>query len=309
MLAAMVVIGAAAFELQNYRIGHSAFVLAYAMLFGLAAVRFAKRQGKLPETFAMIGVGVLCAMMAAVINALGAFDLVNSGWVIAGKRGLTEGMTLLLVLGVGGFLGPRLLGFERLPMVQIGGVDTLPKGRLLPRSPAYLYLIAGLAIVASILLQYVAGIEWMAYVRALVATAVIAATLEPWRLPAVRTTLSWCVWTANLLTILGLWLVAFAPKYAVDFLHILFIGGFSLLILAVGMRVTLSHGGHGLATEKRNWPLRIGLITGSVAMLARVGAPFSPNTYSEHLAMAAVLWLIGLSIWGWRLVRLITKRY
>ena len=92
---------------------------------------------------------------------------------------------------------------------------------------------------------------------------------------------------ARWLVATSVWLVAFAPRYRVDFLHVLFIGGFSLLILAVGTRVTLSHGGHDLAQERRSWPLRIGLTMGLTAMLARIGAPFATTTYFEHLAFAA----------------------
>jgi len=84
---------------------------------------------------------------------------------------------------------------------------------------------------------------------------------------------------------------------------VLFIGGFSLLILAVGTRVTLSHGGHSLSLERGSWPLRIGLSTGLVAMLARVGAPFAPFSYFEHLALAGLLWIGGILFWGFYLVR------
>jgi uncharacterized protein involved in response to NO len=121
----------------------------------------------------------------------------------------------------------------------------------------------------------------------------------------VRTTLAWCVWTAHWFVILSVWIVASFPRYRIDFLHILFIGGFTLLILAVGTRVTLSHGGHGLAKERGSWPLRIGVATGLIAMLARVGAPFSGFSYFEHLAMAAVLWIAGVLFWGYHLFRLI----
>ena len=142
-------------------------------------------------------------------------------------------------------------------------------------------------------------------IRAGVATFLLAITVLPWRLPIVRTSLSWCVWTANLLLIAALWLVAFLPIYRVDMLHVMFIGSFTLLILAVGMRVTLSHGGHGLASEKKNWPIRIALVCGTIAMLARAGAPFAPASYGQHLLWAALLWMLALAIWGWRLIRLI----
>jgi uncharacterized protein involved in response to NO len=87
----------------------------------------------------------------------------------------------------------------------------------------------------------------------------------------------------------------------------MFIGGFTLLILAVATRVTLSHGGHELARERRSWPLRIGLAAGLLALLARVGAPFSPDLYFEHLAWAGLLWIAGNLFWGFYLFRLIRK--
>ena len=142
----------------------------------------------------------------------------------------------------------------------------------------------------------------MAFLRAAVVTGVIFRTLQLWRLPVVRTTLSWCVWTAHWLVVTSVWLVAFAPRYRVDLLHVLFIGGFSLLILAVGTRVTLSHGGHDLAQERRSWPLRIGLTMGLTAMLARVGAPFAVASYFEHLAFAALFWMSGMICWGFYIV-------
>jgi uncharacterized protein involved in response to NO len=127
--------------------------------------------------------------------------------------------------------------------------------------------------------------------------------IRPWRTPVTRTTLAWCVWTAHWLLIAALWLVVVAPRYRIDFLHVMFIGGFTLLILAVGTRVVLSHGGHALTEEKRSWPLRIGLVTGIIAMLARIGAPFSPESYFGHLAWAAELWIVGMGIWGFYLLR------
>jgi hypothetical protein len=128
--------------------------------------------------------------------------------------------------------------------------------------------------------------------------------VRPWQLPAMRTTLAWCVWTANLLTVVGVWAAAVAPAYRADFLHILFIA-FTLLIVAVGTRVVLSHGEHPLSRERRSWPIRIGLATLLVAMFARLGAPFAPSTYFDHLAWAGMLWIAGMLVWGLYLARLL----
>jgi uncharacterized protein involved in response to NO len=116
------------------------------------------------------------------------------------------------------------------------------------------------------------------------------------------------VWTGVWLVIAGSWLAAAAPAYRVDFLHVLFMGGFTLLILAVATRVTLSHGGHSLEAERRSWPLRVGLASGLLALITRVGATFAPDAFFQHLALAAMMWIAGLAFWGVALVRLIRGR-
>ena len=235
-----------------------------------------------------------------------AWSIIAPLWDPLGKRLLTEGMVLLLVLGVGGFLGPRLLGFAQLPQFVNAGSTTLPSPA--PNKRVTLFKMAGLAVLLSLISEYRFGFAAMAFLRAAAATVVILSTVQPWRVPLVRTTLTWCVWTAHWLVILSVWLVAIAPRYRVDLLHVLFIGGFTLLILAVGTRVTLSHGGHSLAQERSSWPLRIGITTGLIAMLARVGAPFAGFTYFAHLAWAALFWISGILFWGVYLFRRIRSR-
>jgi uncharacterized protein involved in response to NO len=112
---------------------------------------------------------------------------------------------------------------------------------------------------------------------------------------------------AHWFLIAALWIVAGVPKYRIDFLHIMFMGAFTLLILAVSTRVVLSHGGHALAEEQKSWPLRIGLTTGLIALLARLGAPFASATYFSHLAWAALFWICGILVWGVYLIRRIRQ--
>ncbi len=308
VIAIAVIAGAIFLEFQSYAIAQTLFFIAYVMLVVLVLARYARRENNPPSTFPLIGFALITGLLGALVNMIAAWGWIDSGWVLAGKRSLTEGMTLMLVLGVGGFLGARLLGFDQFSFTQIGGAQTGVSKKL--RSPGVLYILAGAIIFFSIAAEYGFGWEWMTFVRAAAATIVIAVTLMPWKLPVVRTTLAWCVWTANLLLLIGLWLVAFLPVYRIDMLHVMFIGGFTLLIFGVGMRVSLSHGGHGLSSEKKNWPLRIGLTCGAIAMLARAGAPFAPASYPMHLMLAGILWMVALAIWGWRLLRLIifTKR-
>jgi uncharacterized protein involved in response to NO len=307
-LAALILASAVAFDLLSERVGHLVFLAVHTLLVALLVRRFVRRKSPPPETFALVGTGLLAGGVGAVVNAGIAWQLFSPSLETLGKRLLTEGMVLSLALGVGGFLGPRLLGFAQLPdFQQIGFPQQAPARSRLPRNRHVVFFAAGLGILASVIAEY--GFEWpgMALLRAVVASAVIGGTIRPWRFPATRTTLAWCVWTAVLLLAVGLWVAALVPTYRVDALHIVFLGGFTLLILAVGTRVALSHGGHSLAAEKRSWVLRFGASMVLIGMLARIGAPFAPGTYFQHLAIAAILWITGLCAWGYYLLRLLAR--
>jgi hypothetical protein len=262
----------------------------------LTAVRFVRRRNPPPATFPLVGLGLLAGAFGGVINIGVAWGVVDPELHLLGKRSLTEGMVLLLVLGVGGFLAPRLLGLAQIPDFQkIGTLSNRPGLSRLERHQPAVFLLSGLILISTLPAEYAFFVGAATYVRATVATAIIAITIRPWHLPAVRTTLAWCVWLSFLFLTIGLWTTV-ASAYRVDFLHIVFIGGFTLLILSVGMRVTLSHGGHSLASEKRSWPLRIGTAAVIVGMMARIGATFAPESFFEHLAIAAVLWIAALAV-------------
>jgi len=309
-VAGLLAVAAVAFELQYFQAGNLIFVAAHAAVIAVAVKRFRQRRHPPPETFVLVGIAMLSGMIGAVINAGIAWELVSPSMDLMGRRLLSEGMILLLVLGVGGFLGPRLLGFAQLPNFQnlekISGSTKTPAA---VRHRQSIYALAGFGVLLSVLVEYGWKVPALAWLRALIASALVLVNIRPWQAPIVRTTLSWCVWTAHWLLIIALWLVAILPKYRIDLLHVMFIGAFTLLILAVATRVVLSHGGHALAEEKKSWPLRMGLITGLIAMLARVGAPFVPAIYFSHLAWAGLFWIGGMSFWGIFLLRRIRSSH
>jgi hypothetical protein len=306
-MVALLTLSCVCFELQLFVAGHLTFLISHLTFLTTTARGFARRKTPPPPTFALVGTGMLAGLVGAIINTGIALQWLDPGWDLAGRRLLTEGMVLLIVLGVGGFLGPRLLGFAELPNLHaIGALNKQTAPSLTLRYRTALYAMAGIVILLSVL-GYGYNLTWMPFVRALVGTALICSAIRPWRKPALPSTLAWCVWTAHWFLIVGMWAVALIPKYRIDFLHIEFIGGFTLLILAVGTRVALSHGGYSLQEEKRSWSLRIGLATGCLALLARLGAPFAPPVYFGHLAWAALSWIGGISIWGIYLLRRILR--
>lgn len=101
-LAVMLVVSAAASEFHAFAAGTTAFLAAHVMLLTLVARRFLHRQQPPPPTFVLIGLGLTAGAAGALINCGIAWEIVPWFWELLGKRLLTEGMVLLLVLGVGG---------------------------------------------------------------------------------------------------------------------------------------------------------------------------------------------------------------
>src|SRR5689334_15899876 len=58
-LAAVIAASAVAFEFQFFIVGQTAFLLAHGMLITLAAHRFARRDLDPPDTFVLVGLGLL----------------------------------------------------------------------------------------------------------------------------------------------------------------------------------------------------------------------------------------------------------
>ena len=103
----------------------------------------------------LVGLGLLAGLVAAIVNAGVALEWITPELDLMGKRLMTEGMVLLLVLGVGGFLGPRLLGFAQLPNLQsIGTVREPTRVPTVIRSRQWVYALAGICILISVILEY-----------------------------------------------------------------------------------------------------------------------------------------------------------
>jgi hypothetical protein len=94
----------------------------------------------------------------------------------------------------------------------------------------------------------------------------------------------------------GLVVSALWPDYRVPALHILFIGGFSLMAFGVGTHVALSH----LNMEQLAFgrPPAV-IILGAaflIALCARLAAD-SSDTYFLHIGWAAAVWILGSAVW------------
>ena len=97
--------------------------------------------------------------------------------------------------------------------------------------------------------------------------------------------------------VIGLAVEALWPQYRIGALHILFISGFSFIVLTVSIRVIFGHSGNAHLFEK---PLPFFIVAGLLiflAMISRYVADIAPAARTIHLVAAALFWIGAMLIW------------
>jgi uncharacterized protein involved in response to NO len=106
---------------------------------------------------------------------------------------------------------------------------------------------------------------------------------------------------ALLALVAGLIFPLFWPAQRIAGLHVVFLGGFSLITFTVATRVILGHSGNEALFETRLPSLQIAtllLLTGAVL---RAFGDFSPAR-PHWLTHASYLWLLAAGVWGFNIL-------
>jgi uncharacterized protein involved in response to NO len=265
LAAAALTTTAVAATAARWAIAEISYVVVLLILLEFAVRRFLARTSgrRPPAAFVLIPFAFLHGLGGAgLILAWAAFGA--PGWTVALGRLLVEqGVFLCLVVGIGGLVLP---------------------------------LMAGAMILASFLLEQAGWVVLGPLVRAAVVAIGLGLGGGAWRPPDRPGLHRRLVWLAVWLTPLGLASAGIWPDYRVPALHVLFIGGFSLLAFGVATHVALSH--LNLEREREGSPIAIKILGGGMilALLGRIAADWSA-TYFEHLGAASAAWLVGSAVW------------
>ena len=158
------------------------------------------------------------------------------------------------------------------------------------------FAAVGVAIFASLVLEAAGSVRGGPLLRGAVVALGLGVGGGAWRPPGKPGLHRRLVWTSVWLMPLGLVGAGLYPDLRIAALHVLFIGGFSLMGFGVATHVSLSH--LDLTTLALGAPRAVAVLgsTVLVAMLARVAADVS-DSYFQHLGWAAALWLVGSGAW------------
>lgn len=274
---------------ERWAVAQITYGFSFLLLLQFALRRFlAAAARRPPAAFVLIPIGVVHGLVGAVCISLAACGAAAPAAMRLGKLLVEQGVFLCFVLGVGSLVLPLMGGAPPPP-------DLGSSSRELRK--AFAYGAAGLAIFASLLLEYLGWLRGGPLLRALVVALGLALGGGAWRRPGKAGFHRRLVWTSVWLMPAGLVASAVWPDYRVPALHILFIGGFGLMAFAVATHVALSHlEGMERFALARPRPIVLMALMFLLALLGRLAADAS-DTYFNHLAWASTWWLIGSGSW------------
>ena len=262
--------------------------LALLLFFLGALARRVKRRGDLPPPSFLLVLG-------GFLNAVAGIALLQCDrlWIHQlGNILLNEGFVLFPLLGVGAFFFPLLLD-TKTPAQP----SDLRVAAGACRRGALIALLCALALWLSFLLEAMGWTRSAALGRGLTIAWFLLSQGGLFRKSAERTFLAHCFQAGSILLIAGLFLPVVFPDDRVANLHVVFLGGYSVLLFTVSTRVILGHSGESHLFQRRLRWLVATLSLLILAMLTRVSADVFPAERNSHLVYAALLWLVAAAIW------------
>ena len=288
-LALLVGFGAAALVGQ-LAVAHGCALLLLLLLAAVMARRLRARRNDPPEEIVFAPFGLVLGVAGAALQLAA-----SAGWIVEpaprlGIRLMSLGMVLAFVLGFGTLLVPVFLEIKD-PLV----IPRIARPHERPRRRA-LYLALALGIVLTFAADSFGAGAVGAFGRAVFASLMLGLGWKIWRRPGRRTFPAVVLWSSGWLIGAGLWAAALLPAHEVAALHVVLLGGFATLTLAIASRVVVTHGGHGPDGEARLvTPARAALL--AVALLARLAAEADPAHGPAWLAAAATAWILAWAGW------------
>jgi uncharacterized protein involved in response to NO len=278
--------------LREWQISQFAYLVLLATVPMFAGRRIAKRTKDLPASFLLLGFGLIHAFLGAIFSLVTNMGEQNLYLFTVGRQMLQVGFLLCMVLGITAKLAPFLTGYTDEPGCQDSG------GRFcLTRSSEIIaHGLAGALLLFSFFIEPF----WprLAFaVRATITTVHFLLFAKIGRPLRKQTATIVFFWTSCWMIPLGFWTVFFLPIYKVAALHIVFIGGYSLMIFSFGMLVVLSHSGRAALLNGKLWTLKTVGVLALLALGFRLSADFIPNHNMVLLHYASGFWVVSALAW------------
>jgi len=286
----------------QFKLGILCYMGTLLLLIGFIASRVREKRKSIatggagavpPVEFIWLPVGLMMALIGSTILLLGGprlGSLNTAAWNI-----VHQGYILTIVMGVGSFLAPRLMGTFLPARVSLDPAEKA-KDQKRRKLQALLYVVMGAVLFGSFFLDTVSA--RLSYgLRAILVTAIFiktrALTFKAKNTDPFIRPLKLSFW----MVVLGQWVAVIAPAWKLPLMHLTFLGGYSLMTFSIGTMVILSHAGAREKLQKSKGPIT--WVYGAVlsAMILRVLSPFFPEYYFPLLGVSSGFWVLAAVIW------------
>lgn len=213
---------------------------------------------------------------------------------------LYQGLLLPPILGIGSFVFPRMLG----------GVFGDPKTVAQARGKLIRSAVAAVLLTGSFFLEAFGQVMIGYGLRTLAAASYLLIEVRWRRLPedAPRGSLTASLICSLVIGLLGLGLAGWFYPQHVSVEHLLYIGGFGMLILTVASRVLFGHSGDLNGFFVRSKWVRFLIFLGLLAATTRATPAWLPSTTVSHHIYAAWTWgLLALTWLLWHRRRFVKR--
>ncbi len=268
---------------------------------GYIARRFPRRKSNPPPAFLFIAIAMLVDTLGilAKLMALSRYlpDSIMAPVLRTGSILQYQAFPLLLILGVGGFLLPKL--FANGPIepqsLRLNSARrfTVPIGLCALFLASYCVEIFGIFNGnGNVSLQFAYMLRaavWTWFLFMEIRIHKVTGKLQPY-LGAAR--------MALYVMAIALLLPVFLPRYMLAWEHMIFISGFMHLTLSIASRVLTAHAGRLDILSMHGRKIRVYGALLFISMLTRIATEIWTGGHYLHLALAAAFALSALFIWG-----------
>ena len=281
--------------LESWIAAQLAFLALCALLLRFLASRIGKGPSRRPpNAFVWLPVAFVFALIGAVVGGLAAAvgRMALHDW---GTRLVLQGSPLCLFVGASSLVVP-LMTARRPPADGFSSASD--------RREIAAHLLGACVLLSSFAVELYSP-RWGYALRALPIWVHLLAVVKIWRLPRAAGISRWLIWLASWCVPGGLTMAALFRPLGKGALHITFIGGFFLLLVAVSSRVVLGHGGE--PERKQRWlaPVVPGTV---VALVARLAVELDPTRARLWLAIAASALLVSIAAWALTVLPTLLRR-
>ncbi len=287
----LLVLSLGAFLFFGITVFLSGTFLSVLALVRFGSLRFVKRKDNPPSTFVFVGVGILLLGVSSVLSIFS--WSVQTDLLV--KNLFSQASVLCLIVGVGSRLLPGIFGWTEIVSAQRKIYERpIPFLKAVPKA----LFACVVVLIASFFVEAFYMNNLGQWIRAVLISGIAAYYWKLYRFPINRNFLTAFLWISGWFVLLGIVLNALGVLSHADSLHLLFIGGFSLMTLMIASRVTIAHCGESPLLNENSIIL---LLVGVLIFLSAVGrtlSTFSPAGYLPSLGAFGLAWSVALVIWG-----------